>query len=149
MVNRVGISNKDKSEFDVAQLAAYVSIKSILGTKKYVKTNKAHIVSRMFGYSSVKHLPKEMIPSIKSLFTKYNSRYHIDKVLQLLELNWNVITYSNHIRGMYIAMGNKISIVELASAVETKKKKNQISELKRSKIEARDMALLQLKKRFN
>ena len=35
-------------------------------------------------------------------------RYHIDKVLQQLELNWNVLTYSTNIRGMYVAMENKI-----------------------------------------
>ena len=47
----------NKTESDIAQFAAYIAIRSILGKKPYCKTNKKMIVARMFGYASPKHLP--------------------------------------------------------------------------------------------
>ncbi len=136
-----------KSEIEIAQFVAYIALRSIIGGKRqYAKTNKLHIVSRMFGYASHKHLPKKLTPAIKELLKKYSHRYHIDKVLQHLELNWNVLTYSNNIRGMYVAMENKISIDALALAAETKKQKNRINELKNAKAKAKEKALQQLNK---
>jgi hypothetical protein len=138
--------DKDKSEFEIIQLCAFIAAKSILGVKSSVKTNKMHIVCRMFGYSSIKQLPPTLPKSINKLFLKYSNRYHIDKVLQQLELNWNLITYSNNIRGMYIAMSNKTSIEQLALIAETKKQKNRIAELKKQKEDAKAKALQQLNK---
>lgn len=138
--------DNEKSEFDLIQFAAYISIRSILGRKAYCKTNKKMIISRMFGYKSNKDLPAEMDPAIKDLFTKYSNRYHIDKVLMFLELNWNIITYSRNIRGLYVGNGNKVSIDNLALIAETKKKKGRIENLKKAKIEAREKALQQLNK---
>jgi hypothetical protein len=100
----------------------------------------------MFGYASHKHLPKKFSPAIKELINKYSFRYHIDKVLTELELNWNVLTYSNNIRGMYVAMKDKISLDALVLAAETKKKKSQIEKLKAAKNEAKKKALQQLNK---
>jgi len=139
--------DKDKTEFELIQLIAFIAVKSILGTKSSVKTNKKHIVSRMFGYASIKHLPETLKPNIKALFQKYSLRYHIDKLLQTLELNWKVLTYSNNIRGMYVAMENKINIENLALIAETKKQTNRIEALKQSKKDAKEKALQQLKKR--
>jgi hypothetical protein len=138
--------DNEKKEIDLIQLVSYIAVKSILGVKSFVKTNKMHIVCRMFGYSSVKHLPVKMPTNINSLFLKYSNRYHIDKVLMQLELNWNVITYSNKIRGMYIAMSNKTSIEQLALLAETRKHKNRIAEHKKKKKEATAKALEQLNK---
>jgi len=138
--------DNEKKEIDLIQLVSYIAVKSILGVKSFVKTNKMHIVCRMFGYSSVKHLPVKMPTNINSLFLKYSHRYHIDKVLTQLELNWNVLTYSNNIRGMYVAMSNKINIEQLVLSAETRKHKNRIAELKRQKKEATAKALEQLNK---
>jgi len=138
--------DNEKSEFDLIQFAAYISIRSILGRKGYCKTNKKMIISRMFGYKSNKDLPDEMDPAIKDLFIKYSNRYHIDKVLLHLELNWNIITYSRNIRGLYVGNGNKVSIADLVLFAETKKKKRKIENLKSAKIEAREKALQQLNK---
>jgi hypothetical protein len=137
--------DKEKSEFDLIQLVAYIAIKSILGKKQYAKTNKNHIVSRMFGYPSIKHLPDKQKPGLKELIEKYSCRYHIDKVLLNLELNWKIITYSNNIRGMYVAMENKISIDALALIAETKKQTAKVEALKQQKKEATQKALMQLK----
>lgn len=140
--------DKEKSEFDLMQFVAFVGIKSIIGKKQYVKTNKNHIISRMFGYSSIMQLPNEDNAIIKELIKKYSYRYHIDRVLLYLELNWKLMTYSNNIRGMYLSIENKINIDELALIAETKKHKNKIKALQQLKIDAKEKALKQLKKKF-
>lgn len=139
--------DNEKSEFDLMQLACYISIQSILGQKSYCPTNKDMIICRAFGYSSIKHLPKEMTPAIKELFCKYMNRYHKDKIIQQLELNWNVLTYCPGMRGFYIGINGKITLDQLVLIAETKKKKNQINELKIKKNEAKEKALQQLNKR--
>jgi hypothetical protein len=140
--------DNDKSEFDLMQFAAYISIRSILGKKSYCKTNKEMIICRAFGYASKKQIPDKMQPVIKILFVKYMNRYHIDKVLQRLELNWNIGTYSNNMRGIYIFLKdkNKISYEQLIMIAETKKIKNKISELNKTKNEAKEKVLQQLNK---
>jgi hypothetical protein len=135
-----------KTEFEIAQFLAYISIRSILGIKFYCRTNKEMIVCRMFGYASKKQLPNQMNPKLKELFDKYSNRYHIDKVLQCLELNWNIRTYSKNMRGLYVSVKNKISIDNLALIAERKKKINQINALKAEKNQAKEKALQQLNK---
>jgi hypothetical protein len=136
----------EKSESDLIQFLAYIAIKSILGKNLCTKTNKNHILSRMFGYSSIKHLPDKLKPSINELRTKYSHRHHFTQLIKKLEMNWQIITYSNHIRGMYVAMKYKISIDELALKAETKKEKVKIEALKQLKKEAKEKALEQIKK---
>ena len=140
------IRDKNKAEFDLMQFATYISIRSILGKKSNCRTNKEMIICRAFGYKSKNNLPENMNPVIKELFNKYMKRYHIDRILQQLELNWNVLTYSNNIRGLYVGMSNKISLEAMVLMAETKKKKNQIANLKDTKREAREKALQQLNK---
>lgn len=130
--------DKEKTEFELMKFAVNIGIRSIIGKKDFIKTNKQMILCRTFGYKSNNNLPKKM----PVLFYKYSKRYQIDKVLQSLELeNWNLQFYSNHIRGMYIAFKNKISIDKLAEIAETKKMKNRIQDLKNTKKEATKKAL--------
>jgi hypothetical protein len=138
--------DNNKTEFELMQFASYVAIRSILGKKAYCRTNKEMIVCRAFGYSSIKTLPTMMNKVIKPIFDKYINRYWIDKVLINLELNWEVLTYSNNMRGMCIGMKNKTTIEDLALIAETKKMKNRIAKLKDEKREAREKALQQLNK---
>lgn len=141
--------DENKTEFDLMQFACYIGIRSILGVKSYCRTNKEMILCRAFGYASKKHLPVTMNPDIKELFNKYLKRYHIDKVLQSLQLNWNILIYSHNIRGLYIGSENlekKITLDSMALLAETQKKKNQIAELKKRKHEATEKALQQLNK---
>jgi hypothetical protein len=140
----------DKSEFEIAQLAAYIAVRSILGKKPYCRTNKLMIISRMFGYTNHFKLFEDNLnekPELYKLYQKYSTRYHIDKVLQELELNWNVIYYSKKIKGMYVGMKDEmknISYDSLAVMAEAKKRKNQIQKLKDQKIEARQKAIQQI-----
>ena len=122
--------DKPKFEFEIAQLAAFIAVKSIIGVNAFYKTNKAMIVSRMFGYASTKHLPASfMHVAVSNLFKKYSNRYHIGLVLQALQLNWNVVSYNNNTHGLFMAIGNKISLNDLALRVEMKSNKNKIKTL--------------------
>lgn len=141
------VRDNEKSEFELMQFAAYVAVKSIIGRKEYCKTNKAHILSRMFGYSSIKEVPDKFESGIlNDLFKKYNHRYHMDRIIQALEAKWGLVSYSRHTRGLYIAMEKKTSLNDLASAAEKRKEKNKIAELKLRKREATRKALEQIKK---
>jgi len=137
----------EKTESDKAQLAAYIAIGSIVGKRPYAKTNKQHIVSRMFGFSSHKAIPNKLQPTIKGLLCKYSLRYHIDKLIQELELNWHVCTYSHHMRGIYVGIG--VNKDTLALAGESKKKKIKIAQLKKGKSEAREKALKMIEQHLN
>jgi hypothetical protein len=139
--------DNEKSEFDIAQLLAYMAIRSILGTKPYVKTNTKHITARMFGYSSHKAKPDELNPAIKDLISKYNSRHHMSKLLLQLKLNWHVVIYSRHTRGLYV--GINVSLDTLAMAAEKKKQKFKIELLKKAEIEAQQKAQNFLKQHLN
>ena len=119
-----------KTEFEQAQLLAFIAINSILGTKKYTKTNKMLIVSRMFGFASY---PKMTEKDLSEIQMKYLKRYHFDKLIQELELNWNICTYSNKMRGIYVSLKIKFPLPELIAIAEKKKPSNRIFELKKLK----------------
>lgn len=121
----------EKTEFQIASLMAFAAVRSILQKKAYCKTNKGHIHARMFGYASIKDMPKKL----SEMETKYKKRWHIDKVLRELELNWGLKTFSNHTRGLYIGF-DKVSYEQLATINEEKKIKNKVEALKQIKNEA-------------
>lgn len=125
--------DNDKTEFEIAQFLCFIAIKSILGEKKYCKTNKDLILSRMFGYSSYSKMGKPQ----PELHMKYKNRYHIDRVLMELRARWNVVIYAYRMRGFYVAIDNKITIEKLVEIAEGLKTQNLISELKNREAEAR------------
>jgi hypothetical protein len=108
-----------KTETELAQLLAYIAIRSIIGEKGFTKTNKPHIICRMFGYKSIKDI--ESI-TVSDIFKKYSNRYHIDKTLKALELDWHVCVYSNKTRGLFISLSNKIPLKKLVEIAEQKKR---------------------------
>lgn len=137
----------DKSEFELVQFATYIGLRSILGNKQYCKTNKLHLISRAFGYTSHRDVPNRFVSAdVGMLHNKYSKRYHIDKIIEALELNWGVIVYSKHTRGLYISMENKMSIYDLALVSESRKQKQKLLRLKATKDDAQKQALEQLKK---
>ncbi len=132
--------HEKKTEFEVAQFLAYLAIRSILGVKQYMRTNKALILSRMFGYS--KCLPPDQERT--ALQQKYATRYHMDRVLEHLQVKWGINIYSNHMRGFYVSVNSKMNLKQLAIQAEASKKKNQVAALKKRKVEALAAALQQL-----
>lgn len=133
--------DNNKSEFELMQLLCFIAISSILGKKQYIRTNKNHILSRMFGYRSVKALPD----NVPELHFKYSNRYHMDKLLLSIETNWNVLIYSNRMRGIIIGNGNKTTLESIIYHAESRKMKNKVELLKQAKNEARERVLQQLK----
>jgi len=117
----------DKEEFDIACLCAFLAIKSIIGKRDYCKSNKAHIIARMFGYNSVKEVPESKTPLMK----KYSNRYYIDKILQELQLNWHLKLFSDHCRGFYLSFD--LSLDQLAKINVAGKKHFKIDKLKNAK----------------
>jgi hypothetical protein len=115
--------DNNKTEKELAQLLAYIAIRSIIGEKAYVKTNKLLIICRMFGYSSIKAI--EGI-QVTELYKKYSNRYHIDNTLKALELDWNICIYSNRTRGLFISINNKFSLQKLVEVAEQKKRSNRL-----------------------
>jgi len=118
----------NKTEFQLAQLAAFQGIKSILGKKTATKTNRSMIVARMFGYASSKQVENS------PLIEKYSKRYHFDKLINQLEMDWNLKVFSNHIRGMYVSFD--LDYKALAELNENGKRKNKLNELKTKKKQA-------------
>ena len=138
---------RDKSEKEKAQLAAYIAIRSIIGKRQYCKTNKLHIIARMFGYASYKIIPELITQATKELMTKYSNRYHYEKTLQELELNWHVVTYGYHVHGLYV--GVNVSLDTLSLAAETRKRKNKLAKLKLEKSDARNKATTIIQQQLN
>jgi hypothetical protein len=86
----------------------------------------------MFGYASFAKMSEKELSEIQN---KYLMRYHFDRVIQQLELNWNICTYSNKMRGIYISMNNKFPLDELIALAEKRKQSNRIAELKKKKLD--------------
>lgn len=134
--------DEDKGEVDLMTFTFNIGIRSIIGSKSYVKTNKDHILCRAFGYSSVKDIPAEK----RQLFVKYEIRHHRDKILNLLKIgNWNLLFYSTKMRGMYIAFKDKIELKELISIAEKQKPKNKLALLNSHASKVRHEVLQSLK----
>lgn len=64
-----------KKEADIAYFCAFCAIKSILGDKGYIKTNKSLIIARMFGLADIKsEEAKEKVFSASAAHRYINSR---------------------------------------------------------------------------
>lgn len=128
----------EKSDFDIKCLAAFLGIRSILGTKQLCKTNKAMIHARMFGYITTKEMPEKLTP----IENKYKVRWHMDKILVELQANWFLKLISNHQRGMYVSFD--CTLDELALKSEESKQLSKIKQLREMKQKAIENAKKQL-----
>lgn len=117
----------NKTEFEIVCLGAFLGIKSIIGKKPYDKTNKILIYARMFGYCTARELPE----ALTEIQLKYKQRYHMDRVLTELQLNWNLKILWNHNRGFYVSFD--LSLEDLAVVVQKDKRKYQLKQLQAAK----------------
>ena len=122
--------DSDKSEYDIIQLMAYVSISSIIGVKPFAKTNKQFILKRMFGENSA-----------DDARDKYEKRYHWEKLIFKLQTNWKVNIYSNRTRGIWVSIGKKYPLPILIEHAEKVKAKNSIKNFKKWKQQIIDTAI--------
>jgi len=141
--------DEEKSEFEVAQLAAFIAIRSILGTASSKKTNRNHILARMFGYGTIDKLNNrsKSNPQIERLISKYSKRYWMDKILLKLQLNWHILIDGSRCRGLYIGNESNVTMGKFMEITEGQREKNRIKELKRQKEEERQKALERINSR--
>jgi hypothetical protein len=122
----------EKSENDIIYLSAFLGIKSIIGTKPYCKTNKRMIHARMFGYNTPKELPAQKFLSERE--KKLQIRWHMDKILLELQMNWFLKLISSHQRGMYISFD--IDLNELSKIIVKNKQHTKLQQLRNEKNKA-------------
>jgi hypothetical protein len=156
--------DQKKSEDDIAQLCAYIAIRSILGIKSYTPTNIELIVCRMFGYSSVEKLPgyslikdkkdRERIRLIpeqypahqRDLLVKYIKPHHRRKLMAKLIDGWGVIMYSKHTHCTYISAAKRITLEDMIYEAKKIKLKNKMRRQQLKTNEAEKKADERLKK---
>jgi hypothetical protein len=127
----------ESAEETRCEFACFAAIKSILGKKKFILTNKQLIAARMAGYSSIKTISGKN----SGIFEKYSKRYHMDKLIRNLELKWHVKTISKPgLRGFYVSIN--LSLEDLAIEMERHFIKNQVEILKMRKDNARKQGLM-------
>lgn len=146
--------NGPKTPYQIAQFCAFCATRSIIGKGEYKKTNRNLIAARMFGYTNKEEMQnntpdltvKNISKKVRAIRekeieerSKYQTRYHSDKILTDLELNWGLKRYADHIRGVYISYS--MDLAELAKICEQSKKSVRLDALK----EAKRMAKLSTK----
>jgi hypothetical protein len=94
----------------------------------------------MFGYATYAKIP----PVRPAFFEKYANRYHIDRVLWELRLNWQVNINGVRMRGFFISVGTKMGIDDLAEVAVKSKRENKINALKKKTTEATNRAIAKL-----
>jgi hypothetical protein len=129
-----------KRNDEIAVLLAYLGLKSIIGTKPYIKTTNDYLIARMGGFGSLKDVPGQL-PEPLAL---YNTRRKLDRIKFELQLNWKVNIYAKYTRGFYVSFDNTFSLDRLVLEAEKKRKKTAEAQLKQKINEAEEKALKQL-----
>jgi len=66
-----------------------------------------------------------------SLEEKYATRYHIDRVLYELQMNWGLKLYSDHSRGFYLSFTKELKDLAVVNEL-AKRKHNELADIKRN-----------------
>ena len=120
---------------------AFLSLKSILGNKKYCITNDLMLFARMNGlhdaYSNDIEAKYVSSPVIASFFTRRKR----ETLRRILADTFHIAFYSNHDRGYYIS--TKLSLNKLAEVIEANRR-STIKSHKKRLADAKAMALAKL-----
>lgn len=120
----------EKTEFELMVFSFYCAIRSMIGTKAYYKGTDDFWILRAFGYSSKEDFENNKTTSQhRDLIAKYSMRYHKDKIKKVLQNEWFLIYYSNHVRGYYASF--KMDFKSLVNIAEDKKDLSKQKELQR------------------
>jgi hypothetical protein len=107
---------KTKTPYEIDLLRAFLSIKSILGTKEMAGTTKDYILTRMTGARKKELLPQMLKkPGIKAVYETYSKRYQMDKLLSELLARGFITGKLAHNRRIYLSTHFKTT--ELPEAV--------------------------------
>ena len=115
----------DKSEFEIVCLLAFLSLKSIVGNKRYAKTNNLFLLSRMDGNTKAVKSPEDLSPEIR----EYNTHYRMRKIKDTLDNNWGLKTYSNHMRGFYFSFEISPADLVYEALIRTDRIKKEMQKL--------------------
>ena len=117
----IDFHHNHKTEFEIACFCALCALKSIVGNKPQAKTNFQRVIPLM-------------VQDSHELIEKYNKRYHRDKIMEELELNWGLKKLPIPTRGFWFSF--QLDHNELAKQlVQRKQKKSELAEKKRLAIE--------------
>jgi len=135
--------SEPKTEKEIMQFMCYLAIRSIIGTNRYrCGVTYKHILSRLMGFSSakampnVKFLPKELKPIYRRFYptegkkpSECPNRARRRKLLEDTCEYWNLLKYSDGIRGHNISLGGKNAptLEELIYKSEARKPKNKLA----------------------
>ena len=118
------------TEFELMVVSAFIGLRSMIGTKAYLKATDDYLVCRMFGYDSKEeYLNARPTKQDKDLRVKYSKRYQLDKIKKTLQNEWNLVYYSQHTRGFYVSF--KLSFEALVNCALDKKDLYKQKELER------------------
>lgn len=117
-----------KTEKEKMKHAVYMGICSIVGEKKYSKTNRDLIFARALGYHSVAEITDDM------LWMKYNTRRRIITFLEQLENDKKVVFYTTKtMRGINVGYHGKITFTKMVENIQTKKMDNSAEKRRQEK----------------
>ena len=131
--------NNDKTEFEVVTLLAFLGLRSIIGTKSYIKTADLFIFSRMDGQSKC----LSSFEGVSKFLAPYTTRHKRERIRNALEQSWGLKFYSYRMRGYLVSF--KLSLDDLAYQGESGRKKYKDKKLKEEKTRARQKALDKIK----
>lgn len=129
-----------KTEYEIAVLLAYLALKSIIGTKPYIRTSNDFLIARMGGFVAKKDVPDPLPETL----AKYATRRMLDKIKFDLQNNWNVNFYSRYVRGFYVSFDQKFTLDKLVFEAEKRRKSNMMAQNKQAIETARIKALQKL-----
>jgi len=128
----------DKTELDLACLAAFLAIRSILGEKPYCKTTNAFLWARMCGYRNKINNVSELTPAV----AKYANEYQTKKIKNKLSDDWYLVTHSHYTRGFYVSF--TLDIDALVYEAEKRRKSTKDKQRKEKEKAALEKARLRL-----
>lgn len=136
-----------KTDFEIAVFCAFCGLRSIIGTKPYVKTNNALLLARMFGYRSLEDFEalREKPPYYIAYFsTAQKVRYQLtEKIIKNeLSLSWGLKYYSNQSKGFYASFKMEFDALVLHA------EKNRKSTLLRQQQDEQKQVIERVKKQI-
>ena len=143
------ISKEDKTTKKIDLFLGYLSVQSILGKRRYFKTNNKHVLARMMGYASIKEIEQIGLeyfrvekPHLFELYHRYTdpkgevSKYKMKTFFRNLMTNWRVLKGVDNSRGFYVTMQDKMTVDQLAKVIKANKEKSKGKRLEKEMKEA-------------
>lgn len=129
----------EKTEFEIVCLMAFLALRSIIGHKKYARTNFDLMFARMLGFASVKNVGNSKV------LDSYKTRYKRTKIIDTLKKDWHLSFYSANdgLRGFYVSFD--MSYLDLCRMAESKRKSSIMKAIKEDEKKAKAEVLKELK----